>query len=272
MFNHILTNNISHYSKLFKTFYKERPLFIYQMGKVGSTSIENTLKAYGVQVHHIHFFGQNRFLNQRHSWKYSVWTTLDAFFMRSLLRLNHCKEIRIITLVREPISRNISMMFQDMHKLLPLYYWQNDCRQEESFSEFFSKMFEKYINHNLPLTWFDDELKANIGIDVYQYPFNHEQGFALIQKNHVRLLVLQMEKLNSSAKIIGDFVGVANFQLDNYNRSQAKWYSDLYGRFLKEYRPSQDYMDLMYNSRYMQHFYTKKDITNFRNQWDCVME
>lgn len=47
--------------------------------------------------------------------------------------------------------------------------------------------------HDSLLTWFDNEMKAVVGIDVFQQNFPKDQGFNVNQIDAKRLLLIRLE-------------------------------------------------------------------------------
>jgi hypothetical protein len=171
-----------------KSFGKQCVL-IYQMGKVGSRSVEASLLAsrLDLPVFHIHYLsaemleketdcfydercGSNRKLKGVFSRQ-----LFESYFIRSavLARPHPKKKWKIITLVREPIARNISALFHDLDEYIP---GSHNNIYSIPYEELFQAFLEK-VNHELPLTWFDIELNPLFGVDVYASPFPKEKGY-----------------------------------------------------------------------------------------------
>jgi glutamate mutase epsilon subunit len=117
--------------------------------------------------------------------------------------------------------------------------------------------------------WFDVELKAVFGIDVYDYPFDREKGYSIIEQDNVEVLVIKLEKINSLEQVIGDFVEVSDFKLINSNVSDKKPYKYLYKNMREEIRIPREVVDRYYkNSPRMKHFYTEEEINMFYKKWE----
>src|SRR4051812_8379469 len=110
-------------------------ILIYQMGKVGSTCIEKSLMTQKFQTAHYHsFFSPLPYIMFKnfYSIKYyvSFWNRLIYRIKMTILLylIKRNKNVKIISLIREPISRNLSMFFQDAH--IPAFElsMQNDNR------------------------------------------------------------------------------------------------------------------------------------------------
>src|SRR5699024_4370848 len=96
---------------------------------------------------------------------------------------------KIITLVRDPLSRNISSYFHQMGE-------QKEVNLKGLSFEQLVENFEKKMNHDAPLVWFDLEIQKYFNIDVYKYKFDKKQGYTIISEGNVEILIIQMEKMN----------------------------------------------------------------------------
>lgn len=235
-------------------FIKSEFLLIYQMGKVASTSIENSLKRRSdlkFHIYHIHSFyspiSYEMFKNFNCvKYYHSLWDRF-IYYIRNVIILSlfkRNKRIKIISLVREPVSRNVSMFFQDIQ--IPVFELSKlfDNRLDSNSNlKALEKIFYDKLNHNYGVEWLDNELKRAFGIDVYKYDFNKEKGFSLIKQGNIELMIIKMEKINELEKEIGEFLDIKDFRLVNENTSEKKWYSCVYKEFIKNFRPSEDYIN-----------------------------
>ncbi|UOQ87008.1 putative capsular polysaccharide synthesis family protein [Gracilibacillus salinarum] len=252
-------------------------ILIYQMGKVGSTSIADSIIENGGQAEHIHSFHHPVMFEQFHDlksidyyfptksiMKYKVYN--NVFFKNALLRTN--KRLKIITLAREPISRNIAMYFQGIHfPIFEINRSYNNRSDEDVNFELIIQLFLNKFHHNYGIKWFDNEFNRTFSVDIYDYPFDKEKGYTIINTRNLDIMVIKMEKLNDLEVKIQQFLDMPNFKLNKANIGDNKWYSDLYKRFKKVFIPSEDYIEKLYNTKYMNHFYTEEEIKVFRNKW-----
>ena len=89
------------------------------------------------------------------------------------------RTLKIVTLVRDPIGRNVSMYFHDLHYWLAYYFSEvrpdrDGARRNRPLIDCFRETFD----HRYPLDWFDKELKRLSGIDVYEHAFDRTTGCA----------------------------------------------------------------------------------------------
>lgn len=226
------------------------PIIIYQMGKVGSSSIRHSLELSGVcPVFHTHSIGPSH-----------GETFVSRMLHNNIIAKN--KEAKFISLVREPISRNISAFFENFKRDTGISYEQSDLTIPE-----LTQLFLKGYDHSIPLEWFDKNIKNNLGIDVYNYPVK-EKGTLTIQNNCFELLVIKSEIDNQvKQKCIADFLNLENFKIVNVNEGTKKKYSKIYRSFLKDADLPRSYIEEMCLSKYFKHFYSDNEIKDVMSKW-----
>lgn len=268
------------------------PILIYQMGKVGSSSIAEALSRHGLSVVHLHA------LNPK---------TLSAVKARCRERsvafpphirasqrvweefITPGRPLQIISLVRDPVARNISAYFENLQfshlpnrreaaapilslsqKLLgrlsrsvPSDHSLEGRKVEKMIEEFLTK-----YPASIPIRWFDREVKNVLGVDVYKYPFPTAVGAQVICERRVKMLILRAETPDALKSIaLQKFVDVPQLRLEHKNGTSQKPYSGWYHAFLQQFRPPDIYLQKVYGSQYMQHFYTPEEIQRFREDW-----
>ena len=258
---------------------------IYQMGKVGSSTIISSLNKLNIPNIQIHSLdnpydtwfptktkGWNPFSIQyvpsySFSWKIKriLRNKIIKTILNDRLKSKNNKKIKIITLVREPISREISRFFQNLHVLI--YHSIYIMRNDNTIHNDLIKLFEIYNNKRSTITYFDIEFRKFLKIDIYDFPFDKNKGYGIIQKKNLEILILKLEKLNELQEIIGKFLELKTFELISSNQAKTKWYGPLYKEFIKNYVPNEDYLNLVYESKYMKHFYSEEEIKKFKNRW-----
>jgi len=132
---------------------KATPVFIYQMGKVASSSIFSSLQnQYPGAVGHAHHIGSDNWHSEElHNWAKSG------------------KQLKIISPIREPIGRNISAFFQCFDVLTNEPFDPSKYTTVELFDLFIEKQ-----DHDVPLNWIDDNIKKYFNIDVNSKEFHRD--------------------------------------------------------------------------------------------------
>jgi len=171
--------------------------------------------------------------------------------------------LKIITLTRDPVARNISAYFEN----LDIIHKKQDAHKKESYFTLISKFIESY-EHEIPLNWFDKKLGEVTGINVFDYEFPKNKGFLIINKLNIQVLIMHVELPDETKnKIIGDFIDHAGFTLEKHNISSQKKYSTQYANFLDQIKLPNSYVEYLLNSKYSKHFYSDQDLKFFRNKW-----
>jgi len=271
------------------------PILVYQMGKVGSSSIRNSLfrcrdpKTKLVLMSHEFFPIRDRDLSrikiEPEYWPYVVqeyeqdkrvfesfspqkrreWRRRERFYSQRIYQayVKPGHRLRVISPVREPIANNISMFFEVFDHYTGHPFDQSTLSVDDMIEVFVSK----YV-HGRPLVWFDAELKTTLGLDVYQHAFSQEQGFATISQGNVELLLLKCE-LDDSIKqqAIAEFLGLDDFQMIRSNVSSRRSHGGAYAEFKQRIRIPESLLDRMYESKYARFFYSDAERARFRARW-----
>lgn len=241
-------------------------VLIYTMGKVGSSSIAESLDM-GHQLHTLDSeppakYFSSRFTPyiRRQAIETQRWRMLNKK-IHSRLRenINHNKEIKIISLSRDPIERNVSAYFQNL-----------DTTQLDSH-RYLSEEFMAYATHFVPLYWFDLEIKKYLNVDIFEFEFDSSAGYSIVQKDNISILLMQFEKLPTLSNYIAKFLGLDEFNLisdkKQGNVSSAKWYYPGYLKLKNELSFPKEFIDYMYTSKYVKHFYNCNQIESMVKKW-----
>lgn len=274
------------------------PILIYQMGKVGSSSIRNSLfrsqdpRTRLVLMSHEYFPIRNRdpdridiepayrdmlereiaheqrvykqfTLRKRLGWRFREKFYAERIY-KTWVRPQH--RLHVITLVREPVANNISMFFQ----LLDRYIGTDSKISDYDIDELIDIFIKNYM-HARPLTWLDAEITSHFGIDVYQHPFPISQGYTIISRGNTSLLVLRCELDDrKKAQAIANFLDLDDFELVRSNVANQKIYAREYAEFRQRIRIPPALLDQMYDSRFARHFYSGEEIERFRARWSGI--
>lgn len=258
----------------FEVLSSDKHVLVYQMGKVGSAGISNTLDLLGIPNTHIHTFSDHEeFLIFNNHKDIKLFfnpvrrVTYKALLRMRLVALKRAESIRIITLVRDPIAVMVSRFFQDLHLFFPKAKRVNAIhRDNDVLYNFVENEFKKELNLKYFLNWFDEELKKNFGVDVYETEFNKEAGFKIIEEKGCKVLVVQMEKLDELNQVFEGYFNENDFKLVTTNHSSDKWYSSVYRKFLNDFDFSG--YSWVYDTKFSRHFYSDSDLNKFKERWD----
>jgi len=270
----------------------DRPVLVYTPGKVGSSAVAASLAA-GVaprQVAHLHYLTNERLTRDdalfrqrartyrgtaraRRFLPYYVW--LGELIQQAVLDAPG-KTWDVVTMVRDPMERNVSAFFQNLETTDDL--WVSDLLLTQSSEQIADDLVARFLSayvdrgHPLsdadPLTWFDDEMLLVFGIDVFGTEFEHARGYQIYRSTTARLLLIRLEDLSSVARTaFSDFLDVDAEVDPRQNSADSKSYGDVYARFKERLVVPAHYLDRLYASRYSRHFYTEQELESFRRRW-----
>lgn len=176
------------------------------------------------------------------------------------------KKIKVITAIRDVISQNISMLFQQigLGRL-----WQYKERWERYGG---GVLFSKYVEDHrgtvdLIQTRLDEGFRDFFGLNIYEYPFDKERGYSIIKENNVEIFIYQCEKLDEIYQNLFDFLGVSGRSLSLGNTADKKWYYPYYKEAVKNIEFSREYFESCYGSKELHHFYSEEDVQGFKDKW-----
>ncbi|MCI9078947.1 MAG: hypothetical protein HFH68_08495 [Lachnospiraceae bacterium] len=184
-------------------------------------------------------------------------------------------KIKIISGIREPIERNISCKWQRMQEP----YLHNDVCIP-------LVMDEHYDTYNINLgieekykeldglgiyasieDWFNDYILRLFDIDIFEYPFDKEKGYSIINKNNISIFIYRLDKLSKLEKEIGEFTDNDLFTLKQENLASEKQYSLAYLQYIENVKIKKEFFEALVNTKGMTHFYTNEECKNYRNKW-----
>ena len=142
------------------------------------------------------------------------------------------------------------------------------CHHPGAYLQELSQRFLEVYPHDVPLKWFGMEMKPMFDIDVFASEFPKERGYKIYLGSKANLLLLKLESLYDCAQdAFEEFLGLQEFNLVRANEASGKWYADLYQEFKRKVTFEQSFVNRLYETRYMKHFYTVEEIETFRQKW-----
>lgn len=279
LFNAYYSANVNYYNFIHNSSYKQK-LIVYQMGKVGSTTVWNSLQSLkNVDVYHVHALTQHGLKSVKNYYKKNFHRKrvipdhlLESQYLRKQLDkgLGSNNKWKIVTLVRDPIAKNISSFFQKLDPLLAYDYKEKtrNTERKDIIKDLSDLFINKFDRHEKPLNWFNSEIKSVFNIDVFSSNFPKTQGYEIYQADHADLLIVKLEQLNECAsEAFNNLLGISEFALLESNISGKKTYGNIYRMFLESIILPDSYIEQMYASNYVRHFYSEEEIEAFKAKW-----
>ena len=191
------------------------------------------------------------------------------------------KEVNILCGVRDIIGQKLSLCFQNMES--GFYwdmeeFWRDGGDVEQIFNKYIIQPIEGKCEYSVYLNkigydyggpeFFEKHIKECLNINVYEYPFDKDTGYTIINKDNVHVFIYQLEKMDKLEKQISNFLGCGDdVKLQRDNEASNKWYHDSYKKAQKEIKFDREYFDECYEGKYMRHFYNDEDIERFKQKW-----
>jgi Putative capsular polysaccharide synthesis protein len=279
---------------------------VHQFGKVGSTTVAHALQGMlpAETIYQTHVLSERAVLRRMETWlsrPQSPRFRLADHVCRSIeLRRHFTSERRaqnvrwyLFTLVREPIGRNVSAFFQNLHKtwihrLDPV--GRLTCQrvlkgdetilpeQRQALVAQLIELFKAEYGARLHDEWFDTEIRDLFEVDVFATPFPTEEGYQIYQATNVRLILVRLEDLHRVfASAAGEWLDGSGLipacepsivlEAERANDGASKAYSDLYRAFKKQLRMDDSELSRAFESKVMRHFYTADERAAFLEQW-----
>lgn len=259
-------------------------LLVYQMGKVGSSSVtqhlRNRLDDWEVfQIHTLTQAGALR-VEERYRRASTIRSRslidrhiLESRYLMRLLDGSRKTPLKTISMVRDPVARNISAFFQTFEVDFAQKY--RESGEDAAFENIdVDELVDTFLfnsqqfRHEYPLVWFDEELRVSLGIDVYKVPFDHARGTQTYQNPQCDLLVMKMEDFSRALiPSVEAFLNVEVGEVQPSNTAASKPYSKVYRDFVESIRLPEEYLDKVYSSRFVRHFYSDDEIEAFLERW-----
>lgn len=245
------------------------PILMFMMGKTGTTALGAALpEATGRPVHKLHRITRAGI----HQVRYQLMPPgapimhrhLVGHYWRNRLRFDSTRR-DVITAVREPIGHVVSRFFQGGEGL---GFFSGDPDPQQDLRPLVAH-FEEYYSRNSSWDFFDEEIKAGLGVDLYAHPFPTAEGALTVETDRFRVFVYRFEDLAKvAAGPLPAFLGcAAPIELPRSNVGAEKSYAALYKRFRNEAVLPGWILDQAYEKPMATHFYTEEEREAYRRRW-----
>jgi len=247
----------------------EKNIIVYQMGKVGSSTVYFSLKN-GLKMNN-----DQSIVAPTHNRVDDTYPTLPlkiyhghlySDFSRTFKERIKRGENVVITLFRDPISRNISQFFESPS------YGLNSRKNYDVSSNNVKNIIDRFVsgyNHLGCLSWFKDELERIFKYNILTQPFNHKDGYVVTKEGKNTFIVLKLEKLNETLPIIAkEVLDIGDFSMVQDNITSEKPHNgNLYKEVKKNLKLPSTIIDEIYGDDYVKYFYTDEEIESLKTKW-----
>lgn len=210
-----------------------RCVVVYQMGRVGSTSLESSIE----NSYHVHNLYCDTILNTRTRLGSPCLVAVARYLDRALVRgIILLRRNRIVCPVRKPTDRAISMFFQMLPLHMYLYFrdqGSSELRGESMDS--LAKAFWYSGQLDYPEKWVKNELLKLLKLEYEQVCSLRDSGFVKLKGRRNEVFIFKIEKANEVNSELSSFVG-REINLSSVNSVKTKWSKGLYEQFKTDER------------------------------------
>lgn len=253
-------------------------IIVFQMGRVGSKTVHTSLvRAYKnlgqtVPVYHSHIlcrFDESEAIlrAERLNPGPSLAAVADGRKLKRIIDESPEMHWKIISLVREPIARNISTFFANLDEFFP--GWNEQDQDNPKLVEKARDIFlETQTIHSEPTRWFDEQMFPVFGVDVFSESFPVNIGYKIYRPEpRTSVLVMRLEDLtHNGVAAMREFLDLERFKLSNTNIGENSLYANLY-RLFRQIPLPEEYIREIYSSKFARTFYSPDEINNFKEFW-----
>lgn len=236
-------------------FPKNSSYLVFTMAKVGSLSVYSSLKKQKPfqAVFHIHSLSisENKKSLELCNANGVLPDSRSPITLINRFVFNKNRRIKIISMVRDPIERNISAFFDAFE----LYVGVSPEKYEGNMQEL-ETIYHRNLPHDYAINWYENQFYNAIGINIYDFEFSIEKGFVTIQSKNIEIIILKTNvKDTFKENLLSDFCNCPNFKLTNTNQTK----SQLYDEFKQYIKFSMPYLNKQYQSKYALHFFSQEE-------------
>jgi len=254
------------------------PVLVYQMAKVGSMTVVRSLQQADPErvVLHVHYLSPEMLsgAGALHVQSKGVFGPPYDWHLGSALserigELDRSVQVQVVTLVRDPIAREVSGLFQNPEFASAELRDRHGHYDVKRTTEYLEEALSAAGACDYVHSWFDRELRATFGIDVFAAPFPKEQGWTTLSNERARVLVLRMEDLDRTlGPALVEFLGLdeePKMAADNVRseRPEGSDYRDVVAALRLPHRVC----ERIYGHRFSRHFYSDAMLAEFSQRW-----
>ncbi len=252
-------------------------VLVYQMAKVGSSTVVRSVRASRPRrwVFHVHTLTPSGIAAMEQFYRHAGVPSLPAaghllvsrYLRDQLVRGLAPGRWKVVTLVRDPIARNLSLIFQLGRRLVPDFEARCDTGRLDPI-EILERFEHCYPAQVDCMRWFRDELDAVFGVNPFAQSFHRAAGFQVYRGPSVDVLLMRTEDLDRSAEgALRGFLGLGEFRWHRANVGVRKTNGRRYTGVLAGLRLPVEFVDRVYGNPLVQHFYSADELDRFRTRW-----
>lgn len=187
---------------------------------------------------------------------------ISRFVRRTLDRQPPDKYVLVICLIREPLESQLLCFLEKYTSETNL-----SAGVGTSIAELQDQFVAQYDFEDLE-NWLEKEVAQVFEIDLLSRPFDPEEGFCVCNTSRGQLLLLRREDITTRGpQIIESFLGLSNLQISCEGIDIPEKIRPLYDDFRASARWPEDFINQVYASRAVLHFYSAEELKQFKAKW-----
>ncbi|WP_435354593.1 putative capsular polysaccharide synthesis family protein [Emticicia sp. SJ17W-69] len=254
------------FKELQLTFSSEKPILVFSMGKVGSLSVYFALKKYWqYPVFHIHSLDEDeQKMYDRQCFEKGILPgSRSAIPMINRRILKKKRPFKIITLVRNPVERNISAFFEAFE-----YYVGIPAEKYKGTMHDLEIIYHQKMAHQYPNNWFTSHFYKQTGINIYDFAFSKVEKYQVFKHTNIEVLVLDVALADAEKeKQIEFFCGKKNIRIERKNVRETTSSAELYKKFKETIIFEKSYLDMLLETPYFNHFFDSNEKVKTERRW-----
>ena len=247
-----------------------RAILIFQMGKVGSTSVLKSIKR-SLQEQEGEYRSKYTLVHEHRIFLADFYLARGFYKFITVWRAWLGLPIKIVCPIREPIARDVSGFFfmnarsfvnSDLEEMKEWFLTASKPgskpkhRTEIGFRP-------KYIRN-----WFDEQFKPLTHIDVYKKPFPIDRKWQTYKRGFTQVLLYRSDlERSEQAKLVSRFLGIKLDEIKLQNTSRDMGYAKHYSQFRESVKLPEEYIRRMHDSRFAQHFWSPQELKKAADKW-----
>lgn len=242
------------------------PILVFTMAKVGSLSVYSSLQKYHDKTSfHVHSLDEKEELKHIENCKQRrvfPGSRTPVFLINARI-IQIERPYKIISLIRNPIERNLSAFFDAFEFHLGI-----SPSNYTGTLESLENAFHEKVDHNYAVQWFEKQFFEGTGIDIYANTFDTKTKWTRYRNTNPQILLLRSDLPDPEKETaISQFCGLSDFNLHNVNVTSRKKEAGLYKQFKEHIRFSNAYLESQLETPYMRHFFTKEEKEATYKKW-----
>jgi hypothetical protein len=258
---------------------KKIPLtLVYQQGRVGSTSVYEALQSaqLGHPVYHVHTIDSDNASKQIYKQKIRKEKVYRNLFIGKYLgdlisSGRKTQKWNIVCIFRDPIAVVMSLYFMNAKSSFKGTLNDEGTIDPSLAMEHLRTLFENDDpNDWAVVNWFDTIFYHEVGVNVYDYKFDYDKGYVVIETEEYRIILLKLESLKEQfSAAMADFYNTdeTKFALKVANVHRDQKQDEVHQIVKKDFELTQKNCQKVYQTKFVEHFYSPSEIELLAKKW-----